>query len=139
MKANIVTETIWIIGLTILIFLIIFVLVPKFWKSIAQTAILSSPEVVIKDIAGLVTISGAAPHDITIYYEAKTEKYSYNLDIAGRILTLEMLSEQRITEDIKGKTTDEIPIDPHTSIYDSTIFTIEKMRKDEKNVYEVYP
>lgn len=138
MKANIVTETLWIIGLTVLIFFIIFVIVPKFWRTIAETAILSSPAVVIKDVAGLVTISGAAPHSITINYDTHAEKYSYNLDINGRALSLEMISEEKITKDIKQKVTDEIPIDPQTSISDTTIFTIEKTRKDDKNVYEVY-
>ncbi|OGW54472.1 MAG: hypothetical protein A2Y81_11745 [Nitrospirae bacterium RBG_13_43_8] len=137
MKGDIVTETIWIIALSVMIILIVFVALPKFWKDIAFTAILSSPEVVIRDIAGLVTISGAAPHDITIYYEVPTTKYSYNLMINGRNITLEMLGDEKILDKITATTSDEIPIDPEASISDSTTFTIEKFREDGKNIYEV--
>jgi len=139
MKGDIVTETLWIIGLSILIFLIVFVIVPKFWKKIAETAILSSPSVIIRDISGLMTISGAAPHDITIYYKAPSEKYNYNLDINGKILTIEMISSEDITKKIKEKVNDEIPVDPQVSITESRIFTIQKTRENEKNLYEVYP
>jgi hypothetical protein len=138
MKGDVVTETIWIIALSVMLILIVFVAVPKFWKDIAFTAILSSPEVVIKDIAGLVTISGAAPHDITINYDVPTTKYSYNLQVSGRNLTLEMLGEEKILNKITAKTSDEIPIDPEASVLDSTTFTIEKNTEDGKNSYEVY-
>ena len=137
MKGDIVTETIWIIALSVMLILIVFVAVPKFWKDIAFTAILSSPEVVIKDIAGLVTISGAAPHDITINYEVPTTKYSYNLLISGRNLTLEMLGDEKILNKITARTSDEIPIDPEASVMGSTTFTIEKLREGWNNIYEV--
>jgi len=138
MKGNIVTETLWIIGLSILIFLIVFVVIPKFWRSIAETAILSSPDVIVRDLSGLITISGAAPHDITIYYETSTEKYSYNLEVDGKILNLEMISSDDISKQVKEKVSDEILIDPHTSIFDSRIFTIQKTRDNKQNSYEVY-
>jgi hypothetical protein len=137
MKADIVTETIWIIALSVMIFFITFVAVPRLWKDIAFTALQSSPDVVARDIAGLVTISGAAPHQITIYYKVPTEKYSYNLQISGRNLTVEMLGEEKIINKITARASDEIPIDPQSSVSDSTIFTIEKLREEGKNVYEV--
>jgi hypothetical protein len=137
MKGDIVTETIWIIALSVMIFLIVFVAVPKFWKDIALTAVLSSPDVVIRDIAGLVTISGAAPHDIIIYYEVPTTKYSYNLQISGRNLTLEMLGEEKIVNKVTAAISAEIPIDPEASVFDATTFTIEKFREGGNNVYEV--
>lgn len=139
MKADIVTEALWIIALCVLIFLLIFLIVPKFWKAIAKTIALSSPSIVIRDLAGLITISGAAPHTITISYEIPTEKYSYNLEVNGRILTLEMLGETKAVKGVIKKATDEIPIDPQTSILDSKSFTIYKTREDDKNFYEVYP
>jgi len=85
------------------------------------------------------TISGAAPHDITIYYKAPSEKYNYNLEVNGKILTLEMIRSDDISKKVKEKVTDEIAIDPQTSISDSRIFTIQKVRKDGKNIYDVYP
>lgn len=137
MKADVVPETIWIIALSVLMFLIIFLVVPKFWKDIAMTAVLSSPDIVIKDIAGLVTISGAAPHDITINYKVYTDQYSYNLQVSGRNLTVEMLGEEKIINKITATASDEIPIDPEASIMDSTTFTIQKTTEDGKNSYEV--
>ena len=139
MKGDIVSETIWIIGLSVLIFLIVFVGVPKFWKAIAEEAILSSPDVIVKDISGLMTISGAAPHDITIYYKAPSEKYLYNLEIKGKIVTIEMISSDDITKKIKKAVDDDIAVDPDVRITESRIFTIEKTRYDERNLYDVYP
>jgi hypothetical protein len=137
MKADVVPETVWVIALSVLMFLIIFLVVPKFWKDIAQTAVLSSPDVVIKDIAGLVTISGAAPHDITINYKVDTDTYSYNLQVSGRNLTVEMLGAEKIMNKITAAASDEIPIDPEASVLDSTTFTIQKTVADGKNLYEV--
>ena len=39
-------------------------------------------------------------------YETSSEKYSYNLDIDGRLLSVEMLSESGIVKDVKDKKTD---------------------------------
>jgi hypothetical protein len=139
MNGSVVTEVLWIIGLTVLIFLIAFVVLPRFWKDIAQTAIFASPEVIVKDISGLITISGAAPHSIQISYDTNSKKYSYNLDVNQRNITLEMISGEVLAKKVKAKVNDEIPIDPNSYVPDSTTFTIEKTRNDDVNYYEVYP
>lgn len=137
MKGDIASDVLWIIALSVLIFLIIFYMVPKFWKDIAMSISRNAPNVVARDLASLVTISGAAPHTIIISYKVPTEKYSYNLNIDGRKLDLEMLGETKHIKGIISKASNEIPIDPQTSIYDTRTFVIEKYREGSENMYEV--
>jgi hypothetical protein len=137
MKGDIVPETLWIILLSVMVFIIIFIVVPKFWKDMALSVSNNAPNVVIRDIASLITISGAAPNKITIYYEIPSEQYIYNLDVNGRKLALEMVTQ---TTDVKGvlkKVTDEIPIDPYASIVGAKKFVIQKIRENDENIYEV--
>jgi len=129
-----VTEVIFFIGLVVLLLQLIFIY-PKLWKELIDSVIHTSPLIVVRDIAGLITVSGAAPDTIKIFYKVPTDKYSYNLNVDKRTVKLQMLDENG--KPIGSEAITQIPIDPTVSLQNKISFIIEKTRIAGRNFYEV--
>ncbi|MDI6798883.1 MAG: hypothetical protein QMD12_02720 [Candidatus Aenigmarchaeota archaeon] len=123
MKGDVAVETLGVIvaiAATITLFFIIFPrMIESMWKEIA----LYSPSVVSRELAGLITISGAAPHSISISYYPSN--LPYNVKIKNRAVSVS-LSEK--AEGILEKTPamSTIPIDPEASFADVNYFETRK-------------
>ena len=81
-----------VVGVLALIALaVIFTIValPHLIKNIFELTSLSSAEVVARDIAGLVTISAAAPNRITLQYRMPAE-HEYDVDIEDRFVKVKL-------------------------------------------------
>jgi hypothetical protein len=62
-----------------------FYIFPLFFGDVFKSIALSSSEVVARDIAGLVSVSGVAPDEIKIEYNPSTS-ITYNVTIVDRIV-----------------------------------------------------
>jgi len=81
-----ITEIISLVAISIaLVFFFLFVL-PKFVDTMFQMIALASAQVVSRDLAGLITISGAAPYKIDISY---LQQAKYNVNIKDRIVSVD--------------------------------------------------
>jgi hypothetical protein len=69
---------------------LLFLLIDFVFSNIIPLFAQGSAQVVSRDLAGLTTISGAAPYKITIHY-APTNIILYNVSIDSRILTVSIL------------------------------------------------
>jgi len=90
---------------------------------VIKTAVLFSPDIATRDIAGLITISGAATHKISILYG--TEDANYNIEVKGRLVTVERLDDQ-------GKVAERSPpsktaIDPNVLLTNVNKIVIENI------------
>ena len=106
-------------ALTLLLFLQVF---PTF-LDIVKTAVFYSPDVVTRDIAGLVTITGAAPYKITILYGS--DQAHYNIEIKDRLVSVEQIDDQGkiIGKSPKSKTA----IDPEIQLENVNRLLIENI------------
>ncbi len=128
-----VTEILTTLGIAVLTVSLIFI-VPKLLNDFIKMMILAKAEIVARDIAGLITVSGAAPEEIIIHYETPSEDITYNVDIDGRVVNVEMLGEEKIIE----KSSSRSGVDPDTSLKDAKTFTILKIREGQKNTYDIF-
>lgn len=87
------TEVLGIVLLIIATVTFAFLLLPKWISDMYGLIALSSAEVVARDLARLVTISGAAPHDITIR-DRLHSSYEYDVDIENRLVRVKLLTVQ---------------------------------------------
>lgn len=110
--------TIVIFALTIYIALQIL---PVF-LDIVKTAVFFTPDATTKDLAGLITISGAATQKITILYPISNMKY--NVYIGNRLVSTEILDDKG---NIAGKSPpSKIAIDPNADLKSISSVKIEK-------------
>lgn len=79
MKALSVIETILIVGMSAIAALM-FVQIPSEVNDLTKLLALSSANTVAKDIAGLLTTTAIAPHNITLNYSLPKEA-SYNISL----------------------------------------------------------
>ncbi len=128
-----VTEVIFLIGIVLLLFILIFSY-GKMWRELLESLVSTSPKIVVRDIAGLVSISGAAPDSIKISYEVPTDQYSYYLEIKDRAVKVRLLDKNKV---ILEEDSSQTVVDPTASIYDKVSFIIQKKMIEGKNVYEV--
>lgn len=98
----------------------------------AEIALVSA-EVVARDLAGFITISGAATDSITIYY-IPSEQHKYDVAIGNRIVDVKLLT---VEYGMKGQAIAKTAVDPAASRENVNSFTIKKWRENEQNKYGV--
>lgn len=128
-----ITEIIIILALaafTIALIPILLNLIQDFFKIFA----LASPEIVSRDLAGLMTISAAAPNNITLYYKIYAEGISYDFDSHDRKVNVKLLDEdQKMIKEASSI----IPIDITSSLENVKEFKIIKTRESGRNYFRV--
>ncbi len=130
--ASTVNEIILFIGMAA-ITLSAIVAIPGWINDAARLFALTSAEIVTRDLAGLISISGAAPDKIIITYAIEKEGVSYNVDLQDRVITVVRLSEGSKPSD-PAKTTYVIGF-VNKIVEDAKTFVVEK--KDGKYDFEV--
>ena len=118
---------IFVVGLTIFLF---FIFLPEIINLLWKEVSLSSPSVVSEELAGYISISGAAPHSIKTSYHPSS--LYYDVEIEDRICLVTISEETGgILERTPGKGT--FPIDPIGSFSEVNHFVI----TNSEGVYEV--
>jgi hypothetical protein len=106
--------------------------VPNIMTDIATLLTIASAEGTARDLAGLITISGAAQDMATIIYEGETPTVSYDITIKDRMVTITGIrkdSEQVMKANTPIKTGwGKLAIDPFGEFTDVRIFTVKKTR-----------
>ncbi len=139
-----IPRSLWAVAVVGIFVAIMFLLISQSFQDLAKQIALESAEVVAKDLAGFITISGAAPEEIKITYKPST-KFSYDVEIGGRIVRVSSLLDGDYREGPrifvwefdplpwKEKTT----IDTTANFKNEKNFVIQKFVKDGKYVYSV--
>ncbi|MCX6820870.1 MAG: hypothetical protein NT016_02890 [Candidatus Aenigmarchaeota archaeon] len=83
-------EVFMLICVAAIICIIIFAL-PEMMSSMASLFALGSAEAVSRDVAGLVTISGAAFEDAAITYKGVSESLVYNVQIKDKLVIIDTI------------------------------------------------
>jgi len=130
MKGDVTVNTIGLVAMAIVTLVLFFLILPQvisfLWKEIALT----SPNIVSKELAGYIAISGAAPNSILISYYPSN--LPYDVEIKKRIVSVSMSEEAGgLLEKTPSKFT--IPIDPEGSFEEVNSFFISKYQGE----YEV--
>ncbi|HKZ45432.1 MAG TPA: hypothetical protein VJ343_01885 [archaeon] len=124
MKGDATINTIGLVVITVATLTLFFTVLPSIVDLIWKEVSLSSPTVVAKELAGLISISGAAPDSIKISYYPSN--YHYDLDIENRVVVVAMSEEEggKLLERVPGIAT--VPIDPTNSFGSVNSFFISK-------------
>lgn len=130
-------ELIDIIGIFILIVgavIFIALLLPSLISDIYGLLAQSSAEVVGRDLAGLITISAAAPNEIIIR-KAFSTKHSYNVEIDSRLVQVKLLT---VEYGMKGEAITKTAIDNLRHQFDNVnYFKIRKFLDKDGNAYSI--
>jgi hypothetical protein len=122
------TELLTWIGIIVVLIALIPVIVPIIKNAIESLAI-SSPDVVSKDLASLISISAAATKDISVDYNPPGVS-SYDVNIENRMLTV-----SRESGDEKEEASNPIIIDAKGSFSNVDEFKIEKRIEGSEEKY----
>jgi hypothetical protein len=82
-----IVDMLTVLGL-IVCFIMLLMQVPKIYKDVFDMLALSSAEVVSRDIAGLISISAAAPYKATLIYNTTYRETSYTVELKNRQATV---------------------------------------------------
>jgi hypothetical protein len=108
--------------------------IPYMFKDIFDMSSLSSAEIVARDLGGMITISGAAPNEMTISHRMHST-YKYTIDIADRFASAKMTTP---VYDMKGEAYSKTAIDDiHYSAEGINYVKIEKELTEDGNTYTV--
>jgi len=123
--------------ITFLVISVIFVLtmsrIPKIYKEFFSVLALSTSDVVAHDLAGLISMSAAAPDDIIIEYHGRSEQINYTVELKDRDITVEMIvdgePQNRTVENVYAVS------DLQGKFEDCKKFEIKKIRTGLDNYY----
>jgi hypothetical protein len=128
-------EVLTIICVSALVVMLAF-MVPKMIEDMASLFALGSAEAVARDLAGLITISGAAFDDASISYVGADERIAYDVNITARLVSVQAFrvtggAGARVLEPIGGIEAMEhgygkIPFDVEASVKGENDFDITK-------------
>jgi len=122
------TELLTWIGIIVVLIALIPVIVPIIKNAIESLAI-SSPDVVSKDLASLISISASATKDISVVYDPPGLS-SYDVNIENRMITV-----SRGSGDEKEEASNPIIVDAKGSFSDVDEFKIEKKIEGSEEKY----
>jgi hypothetical protein len=128
-------EIMSIIGVVVsALFILVFVvfLLPDMIADLMAFLSTFSAEVVSRNVAGLITISAAAPDEITIDYSPSNDFY-YDVDINNRVVHVKLLTEKFM---MKGESTIKAGIDSTCSQGPPCQFSNVNYFRIEKNLVE---
>jgi len=94
-SSEVVTDAIFIMGVLLFLIFLIQQIAPQL-LNLFNTAAVGSADFVAKEMAELITISGAAPYEIEISYNPSSAKY--NVNIQKGILQTNLLKSAKETE-----------------------------------------
>jgi len=93
MKAQVsATDTMTLVVISAM-FILLMLQIPKVFKDFFDTVATATSQVVASDLAGLISVSAAAPEDIVIVYEGALKQVNYTVDLHDGNITVEMLRE----------------------------------------------
>ena len=118
------TEVFMLVSLAILMVVMILLIWPLS-QSISKVITTASAELVAKDLAGLTTISAAAPGNISISYEVEAGSINFNVDMKDRVVNVNMLDGGKAVQTSSSK----IAIDIESHLLATKYFMIEKTRE----------
>lgn len=122
------TEIFSILGIIVVLIALIPVIVPTIQEAIKMFT-LDSPEIVSKDLAGLISISAAAQENILIRYSTISGN-TYDVNVGNKLITM-----SRELSSGKQESSSPIPIDAKGSFTSVKDFIIEKRVEDEEEKY----
>lgn len=124
-----ITEIISLVAIGLALIFFFVVILPKFIGTMFQMMALNSAHAVSRDLAGFITISGAATDRITITHQPG---FKYNVGIADRIVSVELL------EGLKDNAVTKSGVDPFLNpIENVNYFEIRKWTENGQNKYKV--
>jgi len=129
-----VTEVVKFVGLTLLFVLFIGLILPKLLYDMYKMFSLISAEVVAKEIAGLVSVSGVAPHQITIYY-SPSSSVTYDVKVGDRLVRVDLLNKDKTVKE--ESVAEKTAVDPFLDASSVNYFTIMKYFRDGEDLYKI--
>lgn len=92
-KGNAVISMLGIAITAVILVIFTVQIIPRTVEDVYSQISRASAEVVSRNLAGLITISAAAPNNIIINYQP-SKNYFYNIKIVNRIVDVEILTEK---------------------------------------------
>lgn len=74
-------------------FVLILAKIPQIFHDFFTLLALSFSEVVSRDLAGMISISAAAPNEIEIEYRAMVKEFNYTVELRERTINVTMLRD----------------------------------------------
>jgi hypothetical protein len=133
MEGTIELKVLWMVFL-FAIMVILIMMLPNLAEDLFKMIALASADVVSKDLAGLISISGAAPEKIVITYQTPSKEFFYDVKIKDRIVDVKMIGEGKA---VISNATARCAVDPEASFKNVQKFVIEKTMENGKNKYKV--
>ena len=138
------TEAIFTVVAVTIFMSLLFLVMSGSLEDLAKQLAQESAEVVARDLAGFITISAAAPESLEITYEP-SEKFSYDVDVNGRIVSVRSRVGDEYTE--AGRIfiwkvgpigwEEKTALDLFASLDNEQIFVIEKTVSGDRYVYKI--
>ena len=139
-----ITDAIYIVISVAIAVAAIFLFITENFTALARQIALESAEVVAKDTAGFITVSGAAPDEARIIFKPST-KFKYDLEVSGRIVEVKSLLDNEYTE---GPSffgfkpgpfvwSEKAAVDPEASFKSIDTIVISKVVANGQYVYQV--
>ena len=85
MKGAVLSDIVGVMLIIVAMFLTFTQIIPKIISTIGESFSRASGENVARQVSGLITVSGAAPHEIQIDY-IQTKEHTYNVEIISRTI-----------------------------------------------------
>lgn len=92
------TEILTILGITVVGALILFFIMPII-KNILEASVFSSPQIISRDLANLITISASSTDDIIIYYKPSPQLTTYRVNLKDRYIFVETSGKTEKSKD----------------------------------------
>ena len=116
------------------LFVLLLAIIPKLFSDFFTQLAMSTSEVVARDLAGLITISAAAPKDITISYFGAMKKINYSVDLSQRVVKVDMIRNGKSLNHVYQDTYAVDNLNKNLQNYNS--FKIIKRRMGYSNNYD---
>jgi hypothetical protein len=131
-QAEVMEPLVFVLFAVLFIGFLVIVL-PNLLGNMYKLFSLTSAEVVAKEIAGFISVSGVAPHKITIYYSPGTLIYDVGVD--DRLVRVNLLNKDN---SVKEKSVAEkTAVDPFLDEKSVNYFTIMKYIRALEYLYDI--
>ncbi len=139
-----ITDSLFLVIATASFIAIMFFFITQSFNELAKQMASDSAEVVAKDLAGFITVSGASPMEMTITYKPSTV-FTYNIEVKDRIVKASSMLDGKSVEgprffgmEIPAIWMDKTAVgDLHTGLSNVKTIEIQKSVSDGKYVYKI--
>lgn len=107
----------------------------KFTEDVHNIYFTTSSEIIARDLAGLISISGSAPDRITIDYVTSSEKYKYNVKVNDTFVEVSAVDENGQTKGFPSQIAHAIKSMESKSFNEKRVFRITKTRENGENKF----